>query len=298
MVRSAQVLLLITVLFLTGGTAMATSPDSSPLTPETRIVVVGFDHEREYVAGFPVFVALTVAARRKGTYFYLPMANFAGLGGAIAVSLVNADDGSRTAQFIPPPPHTDPEEMTGWLFQLTGSEQRRMLIDLSPIIPADIAPGIYHLTVGYHGGDGLAWSEWVQVKVRAPTAEDLARRAEVAGDRTADTEWPAWVQQPPADPARLTSAVRAGEPLRFVVLLRWLLHGPALAEVDPAVFSALDGVYAPESLALVAEVMRARGDQGALHRVLAELDERYPGLAWWARSLRESDGQIVWRRSD
>jgi hypothetical protein len=79
--------------------------------------------------------------------------------------------------------------------------------------------------------------------------------------------------------------------------MRFLMYGPTeLADVDPAMFDVLGGVYAPDAEALRAEVLAARGDRAALAKQLALARAATPGLGPWLASIESGTSFLGWMR--
>jgi hypothetical protein len=285
-------------LLVTGGCTMV---EKTPLSdPEQlyALTVLGLDHDPEYVVGLPVYVAVTVTPQVEGSYFSLPAAGFLSLGGCIGLHLEPAGEGGRSVRSVPPAPIINPEEPQGDTFDLAEREQRRMLVDLSPLLPSGLEPATYDLRVFYVAPESMAQSQPASVTFRAPT--DVERRSlnRLAPDRDRYRSWAEWIEAVPDNPSSLSAQVDPDDPLRFAVVLRYLLHNPIpLEQVDPQILSPLTGLYAPEALALRAELLRARDDKPGLAQMLRQIETQYPGLLWWVRSLRDTDGELEWRRS-
>ena len=173
-----------------------------------------------------------------------------------------------------------------------------MLVDLSPLLPSGLEPGTYDLRVFYVAPESMAQSQPARVTFRAPTDVEQRSLNRLAPDRDHYRSWAEWIEAVPDKPSSLSAQVGQDDPLRFAVVLRYLLHNPTpLAQVDPQTLSPLTGLYAPEALALRAELLRARDDKPGLAQKLQQIETQYPGLLWWVRSLRDADGELQWRRS-
>src|SRR5262245_14116729 len=106
------------------------------------------DHDSRYVLGAPVHVAITLCADHPGTCVRrLPLPSWAGNAGAIGVRLVQPDTGSIVVT-TEPFPVVVPELGTS-TFTLSPGACRRMLVDVSSFLPADLEPGRYDLVVLY-----------------------------------------------------------------------------------------------------------------------------------------------------
>ncbi len=286
-------------LTLMGGCVMVDKTPTDVQEQMSDLVVVDFAYESEYVIGMPVYVALTVAPRIKGNYALLPLANFLDLGGCIGLHLTRLDRRGKSVRFVPPAPHLDPEEPMGDWFDLAAGERRRMLVDLSPVIPPDLEAGEYRLHVSYVTSMSTARSDVATVMFRAPTDPEQRRLARVASDRGQYRSWAEWIENSAPNAAILAAPVEADDSMRFALVLRNLLHSSTpLAQVDPQVLSPLTGLYEPEGLALQAELFHACRKIQSFAQVKSLIETQHSGLVWWIRGIEEGDGEIQWRRAD
>ena len=112
--------------------------------------------------------------------------------------------------------------------------------------------------------------------------------------------WGRWTNLPPRHDEPVEPPRGPRDPLRYNRLLRVLMYGPTdLSRVDPAligVIGVLDGVYAPESHALLAELYAARGDAARFDEQAAIVRASTPGLAWWIDRLSAGRSELAfWR---
>src|SRR5262245_29627487 len=108
------------------------------------LLLRAFDCDGLYVLGFPVHVAVTVHCEHPGTCVrWLPHASWAGNAGAIGVDLVEPETGEELVRVEPWPLAI--ADLGTSLFTLPPRGCRRMLVDVSSYLPADLAPGYYDL---------------------------------------------------------------------------------------------------------------------------------------------------------
>ncbi len=250
------------------------------------------DHDRRYVLGFPLHVAITVCADRPGTCIRrLPRASWAGNAGAIGVRLTRAGSGEEVVRTEPSPVVI--RELGTPVFLLSPGTCRRMLIDVSSHLPSGLEPGHYTLAIVYEGPPDRVESSPVPIELAAPDLEEQRELQRLAPELARTGSWGRWTSLPPDGGAPVEARVDPGDPLRFNRVLRYLMYGPeSLCDVDPAVLDVLDGVYAPEAHALRAELHAARGDAARLAERAELIRSTYPGLAWWIARIEAGQSEI------
>ncbi|MGK3982127.1 hypothetical protein WME99_03780 [Sorangium sp. So ce136] len=255
------------------------------------------DHERRYVLGFPLHVAVTVCADRPGACIRrLPRASWAGNAGAIGVRLARADTGEEVVWFEPS--GIVVRELGTPVFLLCPGACRRMLVDVSSYLPAGIEPGHHALAVVYAGPPGRVESPPVPIELAAPSAEQQRELQRLAPEIARAGSWGRWTSLPPEGGAPSAGRVERDDPLRFSRILRYLMYGPeSLCDVDPALLDALDGVYEPEAHALHAELHAARGDTARLADQAELIRARYPGLSWWIDRIEAGQSELGFVRA-
>ncbi|WP_437746349.1 hypothetical protein WME73_16115 [Sorangium sp. So ce302] len=261
------------------------------------LVLRSLDHDRRYVLGFPLHVAITLCADRPGACILrLPRPSWAGNAGAIGVRLARAGTGEEVAR-TEPWPVVLPEHGTP-VFRLCPGECRRMLIDVSSYLPAGLDPGQYTLAIVYIGPPDRAESPPVPIELAAPSPEEQLELGRLAPEAARAGSWGRWTSLPPESGAAVTGRVEPGDPLRFDRILRYLMYGPQpLGDVDPALLDVLRGVYEPEAHALRAEIYAARGDAARFAEAAAFIRATYPGLAWWIERIEAGQSEIGFVRA-
>jgi hypothetical protein len=266
-------------------------PDDPP-----GLALRAIDLDGRYVLGFPVHVAITVCADHPGTCRRrLPLASWAGNAGAIGIRLVAPATGDVVVR-VEPWPVVLPELGTS-TFTLCPGACRRMLVDVSPFLPADLGPGRYDIAMIYRAPPDRLESWAVPIDLASSSAEerqDLDRRSP---ERARAGSWGRWTNLPPRAGDLVEPPRGPGDPLRFNRVLRYLMYGPeTLSLVDPALADVLYGVYEPESHALRAELYAARGDAARFAEQGAIIRTSYPGLAWWIDRLEAGRSELAfWR---
>ncbi|WP_437970752.1 hypothetical protein WMF04_16325 [Sorangium sp. So ce260] len=255
------------------------------------------DHDRRYVLGFPLHVAITVCADRPGTCIRrLPRASWAGSAGAIGVRLARAGSGEEVVRSEPSPVVL--RELGTPVFLLPPGACRRMLVDVSSHLPSGLDPGHYTLAIVYEGPPDRVESPPVPIELAAPDLEEQRELVRLAPEIARAGSWGRWTSLPPDGGAPVAAGVAPGDPLRFNRILRYLMYGPeSLCDVDPAVLDVLDGVYTPEAHALRAELHAARGDAARFAEQAELVRSTYPGLAWWIERLEAGQSEIGFVRA-
>ncbi|WP_438010197.1 hypothetical protein WME89_17025 [Sorangium sp. So ce321] len=255
------------------------------------------EHERRYVLGFPLHVAVTVCADRPGACIRrLPRASWAGSAGAIGVRLARADTGEEVVWIEPS--GIVVRELGTPVFRLCPGACRRMLVDLSSYLPAGIGPGHHALAVVYAGPPDRVESPPVPIELAAPSPEQQLELQRLAPEIVRAGSWGRWTSLPPEGGEPVAGGVARDDPLRFNRILRYLMYGPeSLCDVDPALLDVLDGVYEPEAHALRAELHASRGDTARLAEQAELIRTRYPGLAWWIERIEAGQSELGFVRA-
>jgi hypothetical protein len=261
-------------------------------------------HDDEYVAGFPVHVALTLHGDPRAELPRLPRPDWRSLYGAVGLKLLDpaADEGRPLVFSQEAAPLVD-DELRLPQMTIPAGGVVRMLVDLSTILGGVAHPpraGAFHARITYAASPGpyLQREAGFALVVRAPSSLEEHVLEALAVD--AKRGWGAWAREPPpaADAAHLTSKIAADDPLRFLRVLRFLMFGPVeLRDVELSMFDVLTGVYAPEAEALRAEVLAARGDRVALAAQLAKVRAATPGLEPWLASIEQNASYVPWMRA-
>ncbi|WP_437665960.1 hypothetical protein [Sorangium sp. So ce1182] len=266
-------------------------------TGPPALALRSLDHDRRYVIGFPLHVAVTVCADRPGACIRrLPRPSWAGSAGAIGVRLARADTGEEVVRIEPSAIVV--RELGTPVFLLCPGACRRMLVDLSSYLPAGTEPGHHALAVVYAGPPGRVESPPVPIELAGPSPEQQRELQRLAPEIVRAGSWGRWTSLPPEGGEPVAGGVERDDPLRFNRILRYLMYGPeSLCDVDPALLDVLDGVYEPEAHALRAELHASRGDTARLAEQAELIRTRYPGLAWWIERIEAGQSELGFVRA-
>lgn len=253
------------------------------------------EQEDGYVAGFPVYLAVSLrCAEPTATLTRLPHFDWFSTRGAFGVVL---SLGGRVIHTVLPSFKAD-HGLGGGGLELSQGEVRRSLIDVSGLLPQVLAPGVYSAVLSYGGMLAAAESAPIRLTVRAASPPERDERRALQQEIERRDTWGQWTLLPPLDPTTIVLPKSARDPLRFNKLLRWITYGPdPLEEIDPAVLDVLAGVFAPEAVALRAELLLARGDRAGVKAIVSRIRSHHKGLAWWADALDTGTSNIAWLRT-
>lgn len=259
---------------------------------DNSIEVLPVEHLPEYVIGFPVHVAITVRAASHVSFARLPFADLTDLRSSIGVEYTGPAGPGESM----PESRLNPE--SGRRGEpLAEGETRRMLADVSPLFESP-AEGAYQARFFYLTPRASYSAAPVRFRFRRPTPAEANRLALFAPDRPRFDDWASWTTVCPLSPVH-TGPIDPADPLRFNLLFRRLICGPdPLDRVAPAVLDVLTGLYAPERLALQAELDHARNDEASYRQLRSQILQTQPGLAWWIRMIDRGGAYLQTFRKD
>jgi hypothetical protein len=278
----ASMLRLIGAGLVVGGCGVVAGEGGGAALP-SDLQVLPLQHLQTYVLGFPIHVAVTVRAAPSVSFNRLLFPDLGDLRDTVALTLDRQDaPGQHT---VTPQPVIEPE--AGHFPQrLEAGETRRMLVDLSPLLPPDLPPGRYRMTLSFVTPRQSVPAPPVVLNLRAAAPAEQARREALAPDRERHATWAEWSLSCPAAAASAPQAADKKGPLGFAAELRQLMCGAGpLAQVDPAELDGLPPLYALEVEALKAELAHARRDGTAYAALRQRLLVPSVGLAWWVRAI-------------
>jgi hypothetical protein len=176
------------------------------------------------------------------------------------------------------------EELGAQGFTLRPGEHRRLLLDLSALLPQEFSAGAYRLELEY-GERGVATvSGSAGIRFGAPRSEQRTRLEGLRPRFDRARSWAAWSELLPFEEAPLS--IPRGDPLAYYEVLRYLrARRDHLGDVDPAVLDVLPDALSPEREILAAEILRARGRTPTLSEHLERLRALHPGLRYWLDAL-------------
>lgn len=248
---------------------------------------------RDYVRGFPVYAAITIAAPQDTSLSGLRFPNLVSLSGSVGIEIKSLD-GRIVSEHMPAPrPSENPRRAGGTLEE---GEVRRMLTDISSLLPPSLSEGEYSARVVYATRPGeFHWSKPFKLMLRNPTNIEAGWLSSQAPDRDKALQWTDWTYTQPKYPVYMAEISREN-PLKLNLLLRRLFFGPeSLEQVNPEILDVLvagneSKLYEPETWALKAELYHARGDQQEYRECVQLITRRTNGLAWWIRMMESGGG--------
>jgi hypothetical protein len=263
------------------------------------------DHLSEYVRGYPVHIALTVALLPTAdpAFSRLPGLN---LHSALDVKIVftRVDDGESFpfgADFqgsLRAAAGDEANDMPVSYIDLEPGEPRRLLFDASSIAPSaleELSAGEYTVNVTYHGASAQPFN----VRFRDPTAAEKLELVHI--DKEAmefynpGRWWPAWTNtgKSGSQPPKISKT----DPLRYLRVLRFLYTSVTPpASVNPHVLDGLDGFYAPEVELLRTDLARCRHDVAEAQRHSDKIRTTFPSMVTELRRLEELGSGISFGR--
>jgi hypothetical protein len=259
------------------------------------LVMENIATEPSYVVGFPAYVGLTLSTAPQGTILTrVPAIGWSGTQGMVGLTLMPI--GSTTViSARDASPFFDAE--AGGTTRLGAGELRRILIDISELVPAQLAPGHYSIILSVGPENIRATSPRLNVSFRTPNDQEEAVLSQLREQVRTRGSWGQWTRLPPLTPDHPRRPWGPGDPLRFNLVLRELYYGSeALSQIGFDILDSLTGLFVPEREALRAELLAARGDTVGLARQLDLLKRDFPGLASWADAINDGRSDIGWTR--
>jgi hypothetical protein len=253
------------------------------------------DTDDAYPLGAPVHVGVTLSLTTAEAMVWIPPTDPLLAQEPIELGLSSLDDGRVVfplAPFSPRPRHDDALAVA-----LTGNSPRRALVDLSPWLPPDLAPGSYRATLRYHCLREEALSPPFALHLRAPHAGDRTFLAELTPPKQPDQTWGQWTLSPPSPRPPELDALFRDDPVRFNRALRHLLVEAArLDTFNLSLLDRLTGVYALDGALLQVELLRMRGEVAAAEALADRVRADHPGGAAALDALDRDEGPIATMR--
>jgi len=246
------------------------------------VEILPVERPPEFVLAFPAFMAVTIRTKPGVALSRAPVADILRLNQCIGLEMQN-DAGAVVHKYVPTP--VVDRELGKPGSRVEPGESRRMLTDISELVPPDIAEGTYTLRVSYVIPRGAYAAAPFTIRIRRPSPPEAAFLAAAAPDRGRYQNWAVWATTCPTTSV-YGGPIDPGNPLTLYLLLRRVLCTPGgLAQFDPTIFDTLQGVYEPEGQMLKAELYQARGDVPRYQQTRAAVLQRYASLTWWGRML-------------
>jgi hypothetical protein len=234
------------------------------------------DWQLEQVLGFPWYAALTIAADGPEEAFRgLALPTERGHHGVLGLALARGNE----VLLDTPPRALHRAPLRHATFDLAPGCARRTLVDLSPLVPAALGAGEYRAVVRYSGGPSQeATSSGRAVIFRAPSAEQLARRARVAERRTQHGSWMAAFDDPP-HPSVRGWRLPPNDPFAWPALAALAADDPnTFATLDAATFTGFTTALAPSVELLFLRWLIANRDRPRAREQARALAFHHPGL--------------------
>lgn len=259
-----------------------------------RLAMVDIVTEPCYVLGFPNYVALVLTTFPVGaTLRKVPAVGWQGTCSMLGLSLKRL--GELEPLFdLEPMDVASPDTGVPTNVMVMG-EHRRILLDLSEILPEGIEPGGYEAMVRF-GPLGLRTQAGpVHLTFRAPDPHEQGILDRVGPEAEAKGSWGQWTSFAPALDAVWLRPYGTNDPLRFNWVLREILHGPKrLEDISLEVLDVLAGFFAPEREVLIAEILAAHSDSTAFRGQLEKLRREHPELSYWYERIEACQTDIAW----
>jgi len=252
--------------------------------------------EPVYVVGFPAYSALTIATDRPNASIAAPWAGWQSSNGMVGVTLMHAGS-VRVIHETEPLAVADPAGGVP-VTRLDMGASRRMLVDLTEVLPGPLDPGSYDAVIHFGPATTRAVSAPVRLAFRPPTDRERHVLESVADEVAERRSWGQWTFLPPEHRDRLRRAWGPDDPLRFNWVLRELLYGKSkLRDIPLDRVDMLDGLFAPEREALRAELLAARDMPAELVAQVDRVRRDHPGLTYWMDEIVDGASEIAWIRN-
>lgn len=262
------------------------------LPADSNNIKLQVDLEDNYVKGFPMPVAITIAvAQQDTTINFLAQPTPFNTQGSIGVTLVDSL-GAIVVDEIPQS-SIDFDDEQG-LLSLSSGERRRYLIDISDMVPGTLNPGSYVMTLSYVHPMFVSRAEGLKLVIRDPDKTESQWLAKHHKEIEEAGSWAKWATESSVKPESLEPPVNAPMLVRFHAAFRYLVYTPTpLADVDPQFLSSLKGVTRPEALLMEMEVYQAAKQYGPATRVAEEARSIAPAVEWLIEAAYNGAGLIA-----
>jgi hypothetical protein len=279
--------LLALAIFIWEGCANMAEQRNNPAPPALSPLEIA--HDSEYVLGFPAFIAITLRCDDpRTTLMRLPAFDMFGTNGVIGLTLLPAG-GKVPAVAIEPAAAMDPD-LGASLFRLDPGETRRILIDLSPLLPDTLPPGAYTFALSYGYNRKVARSPFLPLRLRRPGPDEESVLARWGAEKRRAGSWGEWMATPPADPSAVAAASPGNEAFRFAACVRYAKFSRADAAGAARSLASVRGLPLPEAHALAAEVLLVAGDGTGFDSAASAVGRAHPELAWMLDAARQGKG--------
>jgi hypothetical protein len=262
------------------------------MSADDLLAPLAVDTDAAYCLGAPVHVGVTLALAHPEAMLRVPPTHPLLSQEPMELGLSALDDGRVVLPlpaFAARALHDDAPSLA-----LTSERPRRALVDLSPWLPDDLAPGSYRAVLRYHCLRAEALSAPFALHLRAPHEGDRTFLAELDPPRAPGQSWAAWTLSPPSPRAPELDALYRDDPVRFNRALRHLLvEALRLDGFRLALLDRLTGVYALDGGLLQVELLRMRGELAAAAALADRLRAEHVGAAAALDDIDRDEGTIA-----
>lgn len=242
-------------------------------------------HDSEYVLSLPVYLAATLGCDNpEATLMRLPYFDISNTNGFIGLTLTAAGTPDPAVR-IEPATRTEDEAGT---FSLGPGETRRVLIDLSPLLPDTLAAGDYTAVLSYGYARKKTASAPFSIRLRRPEISVESRLGAWWTERNKAGTWSDWLRTRPADPAALKASIPPAGPLQFTASLRYALFAGDPGEAG-RILATVKGLYRPEVEAYIAELQLQAGDSSSANEIV----KNHPSLIWMLERVKAGNGLLA-----
>lgn len=245
----------------------------------------------EHVVGFPLLATATLWVA-SGLVARIPVLSLTQQYGCVGVLVRNAD-GLETVR-VDPRPHVDLDDGDPTVGIARG-HSRRVVLDVTQLVD-HWSIGPCHVALGFALAAHATYSAWSPLTVRGPSEAEAEMLATVRAERDDAGGWGAWARAAPPHRAQVAPPF-SHDPLLYLRVLKYFYQGNEdLAQIDPHVLDVLPPMFAPEALALRAELAWARVRHPDLQGLAAQIRHEQPGLIWWLDRILNDQSSFAFAR--
>jgi hypothetical protein len=258
-------------------------------------LAVSVECDRSYDAGFPILVSVEVRNVDHGTFLTFEPIDLFDVPGPVSFTLTSGDGHEWS---WPSASHQEEEPPSGMPFR--PGEAWRSLYDLSEI-NFEVPPGHYKLVAEFALAGGYGISKPVPIEILRSDVHDhaIAKRLRASNDKH-EPSWISFVTENWSTPNTAGLSEKARERLAYYLYLHRAAYGPIpIAKLDPTEPERLfgTGLLESEAALLRLEILHA-AKQPEANGIAAAIRERWPGLAWRLRDIKQGHGLLTVLRRD
>lgn len=241
-----------------------------------RLGPLGAATHAEQVLGMPWFVGMTLCPAAPGdTLCNMMIPSDCSVKQTLGLTLVGQ---GQVALDVRPRGRSFEEESAGEVLSMDAP--RRVLTDISPLVPTSVAPGEYEVTFHFAGGpkpSHRSSSEPTRVRLVAATPEQLARRGILEPLRAERGSWRAALRGP-TDPRVAAWRLSPSDPFAFPVLSALAEDEDTLRTLSQRDLSGFSWALAPEVGLIHVEWLAATRRREDAREMAASLRAQFPGI--------------------